>query len=477
MAERVFCIDLGSAFTKVSLRQDPGADSRLLTLATASGGEASFCFPTVVAVDRRGAKPAVSIGEKAADMQAGSGVEVYRNWKKWLFATPQASGRSHQSPLEALLESDELRQLADKFGVANGQIHYLQQLVVVARSLISGPGGRVVSAESQQHANAPLLTGHYLLALRQYVLEACNRLPATGLRYEAIPVRISVPAFALPTDADPHPACKILTDALQKAGWPLHPDRPIVAEPYSNAIGILTKATNILKRTSLDLGGMFSKGPVISVLKDPTHYPSYRALVMDVGAYTTDFAAVELKPGGDATANPDVGFSVRQQSVPLGISDLDTAIEAALPKEKSELLRRLKAIDWDDFRKAVYTDRKGVKHPTGVVIGGPSDEGAVSDTLSRFAGQLVAKVVTFCEELAPTGLQELILTGGGAFIPSIRDALIQAAQAGGQSYSKTHAPALKKTAGAPPVVKLDEAFTRGGSALGGTSIYFEKEYY
>ena len=31
--------------------------------------------------------------------------------------------------------------------------------------------------------------------------------------------------------------------------------------------------------------------------------------------------------------------------------------------------------------------------------------------------------------------------------------------------------------GAPLVDKLDERFTRGGSALGGTSIYFEKRCY
>jgi hypothetical protein len=416
------------------------------------------------------------IGDKAADLQAGNGVEVFRNWKKWLFATPPATGRPQKPPLETLLESDDLRQLAERFGVPAGQVTYLQQLVTTARSLISGPGGRVISAESQHQANAALIVVHYFIGLRQQVLEACNRLPLTGLKFEAIPVRLAVPAFALPAGGEPHGACKVLTEALQKAGWPLHPERPIVSEPYSNAIGILTKGANVLKRTSVDLGGMFSKGPIISAIKDPEHYSPYRAVVVDIGAFTTDFATVEWKPGEEASTNPDVGFTVRDQSLVLGISDLDTTVQASLPKEKADALRQLKSIDWDDFRKAVYTDGKGFRLRAGVV-GASADVGGVSEAINGFANQVATEVEKFCADLPQIGLQELILTGGGSSIPAVRDAVIQAAQTGGRAYAKTHAPALKRTAGGPSVVKLDERFTRGGSALGGVSIYYEREYY
>ena len=476
MAERVFSIDLGSAFTKVALRSDPGADARLLPLSTRGVEDVDFCFPSVVAVDRRGARPAVVIGDKAADLQSGNGVEVYRNWKKWLFATPQGTGGPRKPPLETLLESDDLRQLAERFGVSAGQVAYLQQLVTTARSLISGPGGRVVSVESHQQANAALIAVHFFVGLRLQVLEACNQLPLTGLKFEAIPVRLSVPAFALPTGGEPHAACKVLTDALQKAGWPLHPERPIISEPYSNAIGILTKGSNVLRRTTVDLSGMFSKGPIISAIKDPDHYSPYRAIVIDIGAFTTDFAAVEWKPGEEATTNPDTGFTVREQSLPLGISDLDATVQASLPKEKADALRQLKAIDWDDFRKAVYTDGKGFRLRAGVV-GASADVGGVSEAITAFANQVATEVEKFCADLPQTSLQELILTGGGSSIPAARDAVIRAAQTGGRSYAKTHAPALKRTAGGPTVVKLDERFTRGGSALGGASIYYEREYY
>ncbi len=74
-------------------------------------------------------------------------------------------------------------------------------------------------------------------------------------------------------------------------------------------------------------------------------------------------------------------------------------------------------------------------------------------------------------------IEELILTGGGSFIPAIREAIQSASQTDGHTYAKTHAPALKRVSGGPPVDKLDPTFARGGTALGGVSIYFEKTLF
>ena len=55
MPDRVFCIDFGSAFTKVALRRDPTADSELVGCRDA---DVEFCVPSfAMALDRRGAKP------------------------------------------------------------------------------------------------------------------------------------------------------------------------------------------------------------------------------------------------------------------------------------------------------------------------------------------------------------------------------------------------------------------------------------
>jgi hypothetical protein len=202
--------------------------------------------------------------------------------------------------------------------------------------------------------------------------------------------------------------------------------------------------------------------------------------VIDVGAFTTDFAAVMLKPDGNNTSEPDSNISVIQKSLPLGISDLDSHVIEALPKEKGEWLRKIRPLDWEDFRPAVYTEGKGVRTTDLGIIGGPADAEAVRNCILDFIKRLTEESAKFLDSLGtiPTGtIEELILTGGGSFIPAIREALQAAAQSGGRSFAKTHAPSLKRVSGGPSIDRLDTSFARGGSALGGTSIYFEKSLY
>jgi hypothetical protein len=472
MADRVFCIDFGSAYTKVALRRDPSANSELLTWPNID-----FCVPTTVAVDRRqGTKPRLAFGDEAADQQGGGGIDVYRNWKRTIFLTPGSAG-TKQSPLEALLESDELIQLANKFGVANGQIAYLQQLVTTARSLIAGPGGRMISAESQQQTITAAIAAHFFYWLRQRVLEACAKLPTAGLKYEEIPVRVAIPAFAHSADRS-HPGAKLLLEALNKAGWPLHTEQPTVAEPDANTIGILTKASNVLSKSGrINIGDMFSKGPLITVLKGDPHHPTYRALVIDVGAFTTDFAALTVKPDSKSEPETGIGFNIIQHSVPFGVSNLDDVMRSVLKVDEWPVKPTWS--DWAKVQQSVYTNGKGYRAPgLGRVVGGPTDSEAVQTALTDFGTRLAEEATKFCEPLTPVSMQELILTGGGSSIPVVRDVLQKAATACGQNYVKTHAPDLKRgKAGSPLVDKLDDHFTRGGSALGGASIYFEKNYY
>ena len=480
MTDRVFSIDFGSAYTKVALRRDPGADSELISCRSKGTAEADFCIPSTVAVNRRGSKAVPEFGDRASGLQSGGGIEVYRNWKKWLFLSQTAGDHLHESPLERLLHSSELRELSAQYGVAAGQINHLQQLVGAATKLIAGPGGRVTSAESQQQAVSASLAPHFFIWLRQQVLEACSRLPTTGLKYESIPVRITIPAFAEGKGDELTSGTKVLLDSLSKAGWPIHPDRPTTLEPYANAIGVLTKASNILNRKGIRLADMFGKSPLITVLKDASHHPLYRALVIDIGAFTTDFAMLTLKPDGNNTSEPDEIISIAQKSLTLGISDLDTSMIASLPKEKGDWLRKASPMDWEDFRPAVYTDGKGVRKPELGVIGGPADADLVRNCLGEFSKRISEETKTFLEAVgtAPPGsLEELILTGGGSFIPTVREAAQVAAQSCGAAYVKIHAPALKRTSGGPQVDKLDPGFARGGSALGGASIYFEKSVY
>jgi hypothetical protein len=479
MAERVFCIDLGSAFTKVALRSDPTADGQLIS-PSANRSAVGFCVPTVVCAERRpDHRVHLEFGSIAADRASAANLKVYKDWKKAVFLRPSTGG-AHNSPLEAMLASESLADLAMRFDVPPRQITYLRQMAVAAREMIAGPG-QAISTESREHKDAAIVAVHFFQWLRQQVLLACERLPGTALKYEAIPARIAVPAFAHGRGIEAHPGCQVLLDALKKAGWPLHIEQPLVTEPYANAVGVLTKAKNCLLRAGkINIGGMFAQGPLITVLRDAVHHPSYGAMVIDVGAFTTDFARIELDSEGKVITDPDTAFECSQHSVPVGVSSLDTLVADVLPTEKAAWFRTAPGYEQDAFRRNVYSENKpfAINLPDRQERIGAGEEGAaIRDAIQAFGRQLGGAVAEFCEGRAPAAMQELILSGGGSSIPAVRDALQQAAASGGNSYVRTHAPALKKVAGGPPVSRLDAPMARGGSALGGASLYFERSFY
>ena len=158
-----------------------------------------------------------------------------------------------------------------------------------------------VAQTERRVKNAKTATAQYLRWLRGRILAACAKLPNRLLRYEDIPVRVAVPALGGTAEIAQHPGCQRLREAVEQAGWKLD-ERPFVSEPESNAIGILTRGTNALtpKRKKINYREMFSRGPLITVLAGDKNHHTYRALVIDVGAFTTDFAALSIDTGGKA---------------------------------------------------------------------------------------------------------------------------------------------------------------------------------
>jgi hypothetical protein len=150
----------------------------------------------------------------------------------------------------------------------------------------------------------------------------------------------------------------------------------------------------------------------------------------------------------------------------------------ALPSDKRDwLTKTAEPVQLEGFRRAVYTSGKPYKTVEVGSIGGPTDAEAVQAGVGAFVGQLATEVEKFCGGLEPVKLQELLLTGGGVGIPRVREGLVAAAGGGGRAFVKTHAPGLKKGAVDGLVNALGEEAARGGSALGGASLYYEPDYY
>lgn len=475
MAERIFCVDFGSAFTKVALRTAPQEDSALVP-CTDEGLE--LWAPSVVAADWTAGEPRLEFGYRAAGIRPGGKIVVYTNFKKDLFAPPAADAPALH-PLDALLQSAEFEGLAAKHSVPPTWVAGLRMMVGSARAMFgTGDGG---SGEARRQEDAKKLAYHYFKWLRERVLAACERLPHTALKYEDIPLRVAVPVLGTGDDLDQHPGCKRLREALGLTKWKLD-QRLFVSEPESNAIGVLSKATNALsKRNKIHLGEMLSKGPLNTVLAGDEHFPTYRALVIDVGAFTTDFAALTVdtegkRSGGDTSGG--VGFRVVQRSVPFGVTDLDASVRAGLSDENRALLDALARKDFVEFQVGSYAAGTGYRIGPGRVLGGGTDRDVVQKCLEAFTARLTDEAAAFFQGLEPASKQELILTGGGNSIPTVRDALLKAAsQAPGNPVVKTHAPGLKKSKAGLQVDGLNDRFARAASALGGASIYFEKSYY
>lgn len=479
MSERVFSIDFGSAFTKVALRRDPTAVSELVNNPTRRVGEVDFCVTSTAVVDRNVTPHRAEFGPATANRRPGGGVEVYTDWKRHIFAGVRETGEMAVPPLDALLLSGELRQLAERFGVSPGQLEHLRQLLTNARDLLGVVPARAAGGEARWQTFAGKLAYYFFKWLRGYVMDACGPLRSAGLNPEAIPARISVPAFAHGRGVEAHPGCEVLTAALTRAGWPLHPDRPVVSEPYSNVIGALTEARNILSpRRRLQLGRMFRDGPVMRPLAAPKDHPAYRAWSVDVGAFTTDFAALTLDPGGRTVTEPDEALSVCQHSVPLGVRTLDQRVLEALPSDQRDWLTdTASALDWEDFRQRVYTSRQPLRTAEVGAIGGPDRRPQIDQAITEFTRQLAEACERFVAGLPPVKLQELVLTGGGNCIPGVCEGLAALMQGSGRQFVHIYWPHPARRSEPQTHRRLDTNFARGGSALGGTSLYFEPAYY
>jgi hypothetical protein len=474
MLDCVFCIDFGSAYTKVALRpatQDPAA------LLKCDEPAVELWAPTIAAVEFVGSEHKWKFGYEASGIKPSSSIAVLTNFKKDLFSTaPEVPA---QPPLESLLLSSEFNELAAKYGVLPPEVAALRNLIGSARALAGVRATDGVAQTERRVNNAKIAATRYLKWLRGRILAACTKLPNRLLRYEDIPVRVAVPALGGSAELAQHPGCQRLREAVEQAGWKLD-EHPFVSEPESNAIGILTRGTNALtpKRKKINYREMFSRGPLITVLAGDKHHPTYRALVIDVGAFTTDFAALSIDTGGkSADTSEGVQFVVAQNSVPVGVTNLDAEMLNALPDDKRQVLAALARRDFEGFQSGVYSEGTGYR-TGGRVVGGDADRPAVEKCLGNFTARLVSEVNAFCQQLGTAAsMQELILTGGGNNIPAVRDAVVDAAKAAG-GFVKTHAPNLRQEqANSPLVDRLDSQSSRGASGLGGASIYFERGCY
>lgn len=432
----VVCVDFGSSYTKVAIRMGWDGFTMLADNWPMASEELTFCIPSVVAKVRRGNESEWLVGIDAANRPPGDGVTIYRNWKATLF---------DELPVDATIDaaqSSALPAFDPEVGIA------------------------------------------FFTALRRALRERSSL-----LERDDIPVRICIPKFGSVALAETR-----LASVLEQSGLLPATPRPTVFEPESNALGILSRGNNTTwlpkpvnfmpyKGREVDLPRMLDSMELRAAFRHMREYFGF--LVIDIGFFTTDFGYVRF----------DTSFStgdwnrpaIIQSSVALGIQDLDHMVRNCLSDDARNAVEQLSTTQWDALKANLYQGLPVVvTNPNGSVltIGDGRDGEAVREAIRQFA----EKVWSARQEFAATSLDgrvhAQVVTGGGSMIGGIKDLLAVRSSAemenNGDDFVSTMAPIYKRvskhsaeTASPEARARRDTQLVRGGSAIGGASVFFE----
>jgi hypothetical protein len=431
---KVICVDFGSAYTKVAMRSTWDGRAKLTKEIPIAPPDATFCVPSVVARVERGGKTRWAIGQNAADLREGDAVRIYRNWNA------------------ELLTDDEPRR------------------------------------EVKEAATA------FFELLKDAM--AKQGLPVLGKNCRT---RVCIPKFE-----DAGRSKRRIIAFMSKAGWSLEEDRPTVYEPESNAIGVFSRGRNVTwypaypvlsKERHPHLRDMFSGSGMLGAIRraimegtDDKH----RVLVVDVGAFTTDFSYMEFDC--DLDKKPEI----TQQSQRIGVGELDRLVRERLRPEVREAFEVSKSANWESIKQRLYRQEPQAilnADKKMLIIGEGLEAATIQEVVRSFADRIAAVECEFRRDFAKDRINGYVLTGGGAMIPLVREIVLKAAQDSGtgriydlldkdEPRSIWSGLLLKKSADGQNRyderevelrLRENQELMRGGSAMGGCSVFFEAQ--
>jgi hypothetical protein len=376
--QQVLSIDLGSAYSKISVRSGWDDESILIRPGELSDPGNEFVFPSLVAEVNRDGTTEWLIGRDAAAQVSGPGIKIHRYWKNTLFAS---SGTPTQDYSAETGPHDVLR--GDAVAVA---IRFFSEL----RSALA------------RHPNQSEILG--------------------------LPVRVGVPKLGLADAVE-----DLIRHILGEAGWASAEGGATVAEPEANLWGLLTRGRNATwvpprfdfqpwTGRSVSMERMLEDAGFIRVMRGMRG--SYRVLVTDVGAYTTDFGFVELD--ASFTKEDWVRPMVRQRSVELGIRELDQEVYGGLSEGQQEAVRALSTERWDRLKAQLYAGTEiALRDPSGGMlrVGGEERGETIASQIAGFAQRVLGARSRFLEDSGSHPIDANVITGGGAMIGALRKAI------------------------------------------------------
>ncbi len=369
MYDATLSIDLGASYTKIAYRKAcaPKQTGPFEQEARILMVDNSPLIPSLAVRTRNASKPWV-FGREAANLNPDRGMEVFQNWK------------------------------ADLFRPRN----------------------------DKDSAAAVMVAGKFFEWLR-------TKLEAARIDLKKCETRVAMPAFHSSAEK-----AVFIARCLDLSGW----DDPSlilkVTEPHANTIGLFSRGKNAGSRNGagellLNYGRMFGQGNVYvqasrEFVLHGTRGNLVTVLVVDIGAFTTDIAALTFDVTSPGNEMGDGLSAIRQEeSYELGvINELDRPLFDALAQRHGFTWSDVSFNDRELLKRALYngepyflltrSDGKNVS----LELGGPEDTELVTAHASTFAAAVWEKVMAFVETEKPA---RVFLTGGGSLIRPVAAAL------------------------------------------------------
>jgi hypothetical protein len=411
MFEPTLSIDLGASYTKIAYRHGCLPDIRTTRKETSQllVLENSALIPSLAVSTGNKAMPWV-FGRAAAGLTPTKGTEVFLNWKSNLF-------RPHND---------------------------------------------------KQSAEAVTVAGRFFGWLREQI-------ELTGLVLRDAEVRVAMPAFS-----DVETKAVLIARCMELNGWD-SPKILKVTEPRANAIGLFARGRNAVAQNGagailLHYNTMFGQNIYMRVARDAALFeirsPIVTTLIVDIGAFTTDIAALTF----DTRSQHDGLADIRPESYPLGvINELDRPLFAAMGARHSFDWAELSFLESEIAKRAVYGGQSYSlllnNPPRTIEVGGTTDSDLLSAQTTRFADQIWEKISAFTRSGSPS---IVYLTGGGSLIAPVARLIKDRLKAEKIGCSDTsEAEAAEGVDYWRDWPATGESLARVATALGGSSVILQ----
>ncbi|RFC42422.1 MAG: hypothetical protein DVB23_003095 [Verrucomicrobia bacterium] len=292
--------------------------------------------------------------------------------------------------------------------------------------------------------------------------------------------RIAIPAFAI----DSEPEGRLLA-ILGEAGFRTAYSQPTLPEPLANAIGIFTNGRNDTgEALEPDQSVLFEGTRMVEAMRGRALHRSgpltFWTLAADLGAYTLDMAVIGFSTSDPSRSLMDTYYGKERFALcsePLGVSGLTQRIRSVLePTNRSSFDAILRGSDPAELHllqdNLFHWRRPFLPRGATQAIGEGREGERIHREVDQFAEEAGMILRHFLKRYQYNRIDEVVLTGGGMYLPAVRDSVFRAAERLGATHA--YVPAR---AGDPPAhhvyTPLSGLQTRAGTATGGASVFFD----